>query len=230
MTDDEKDLFEAAAKGVSDAALEPIKKPLMNIAGPFTEEVGKLLALPFKWWRFTATLAIMEKAQALLNQRGVQPNKVPMKLLATIVEGGGLEEDPGMVDRWASLLAAAADPTFKEPFLPSFPEILKQLSPKEVAILEKCYGVFIQSKEKNWHHWLIPIAGNLDAIGLSKEELAVAVDNLARLRLVTPIPETQRASIAKQLYLTNLGFAFVSACRSQSDEPIAIHVQNYVSP
>src|ERR1017187_5139543 len=135
MTDDDKELFEAAAKGVSDAALEPFKKPLLNLVDPFTKEIGLLLALPLKWWRFKYSFEIMERARKFLNDKGITPQPVPIKLLAPILELGCLEEDNAMVDRWAELLANAADPAVQPQILPSFPIILSELSPLEGVIL-----------------------------------------------------------------------------------------------
>ena len=222
MTDDEKELLEAAAKGASDSALEPIKQPLMNLAGPFTEQLGHILALPFKWWRFKASFAIMEKAKRFLDERGVKPQHVPMKLLAPILENGSLEDDESMVDRWASLLASAADPNYKQTILPSFPDVLRQLSAREVAILEKLYAPFIltESNRKNeWKYWFIPIEGS--DFGMSVNEFGIVRDNLRRLELLFWHPNTlPRHHIPKEFSLTCFGFAFVSACHPQGQPVI----------
>jgi len=228
MTDDEKELCEAAAKGVTDSVLEPIKKPLLNIAEPFTKEVGLLLALPVKWWRFKYSFEIMQRAKKFLDEKGVKAQPVSLKLLAPILEQGCLEEDDSMVDRWAALLAAAADPKSAQSVLPSFPEILRQLSAKEAAILDKLYGVFVVAgtKRQDLTTFFIPVEENFD--NFSGDEFVIAFDNLKRLGLLKSFEGVDSpAMYPKNLVLTRFGLAFVSACRPPG-MPSQLTIRNYV--
>jgi hypothetical protein len=229
MNEDDKDLIEAAAKGMTDSALEPIKQPLMNIAGPFTKEVGLLLALPVKWWRFKYSLEIMERAKRLLDQKGVEVQPVPIKILAPILEIGCLEEEDSMLDHWAALLASAADPTHKQAVLPSFAQILGQLSSIEAAILDRVYGNFVVggSWSLELNKSVVLIEGNFDDI--DRSQLAVLFDNLKRFDLLRLWPGFDIvASMHPQGFLvTRLGFAFVSACRPPN-KPTPVRIQKCV--
>jgi hypothetical protein len=70
---------------------------------------------------------------------GVAPKRVPLKVLAPIFDGASLEEDEDMHERWKWLLLNASDPNAKTRVPPSFPEILKQLSPAEAKLLDALY-------------------------------------------------------------------------------------------
>jgi hypothetical protein len=223
MTDDDIKLAGELAKAATDSALEPIKEQVTNVFSPFTKEIGLLIALPAQLWRLKAKVIIAEKAMKFLNDRGVKAQQVPIKFLSPIMDYGCLEDDGEMQDRWAALLASAADPNYKQPILPSFPDILRQLSSKEAAILEKLYGAFIDLKNyyileqdvQEFSNILIPIANNFDK--LNRYELEIAIDNLERLALLTSIPMSSTMLPPESFYLTRLGFAFVSACRSPGE-------------
>ena len=214
MTKDEQDALETVTKATVDAALEPVKTALSNVASPFTAEIGKLIALPFKWWNFRASIAIMEKAKKFLDEKGIKPQQVPMKLLAPILEGGSLEQEENMLEHWAQLLASSADPNTQPSILPSFAAILKELSPKEVKILDELYGVFLDT------HANLPtlpvnlrsIVSLVEIIGIEYDDLQAALYNLDRLRLIQ-LPASRNPKDG--IYLGKFGYLFVAACRPE---------------
>jgi hypothetical protein len=57
------------------------------------------------------------------------------------VEGASLEEEPSMQERWANLLANAADPRQKSPVEPIFTTILKEITSREAKLLDALYEV-----------------------------------------------------------------------------------------
>jgi hypothetical protein len=93
MTDDDIKLASELAKAATDSALEPIKEQVTNLFSPLTKEVGLLFALPAQLLRFKAKVIIAEKAMKFLNERGVKPQQVPIKLLSPVLEYGCLEDD-----------------------------------------------------------------------------------------------------------------------------------------
>lgn len=125
------------------AAAETAKNFLEKLLGPSIAELGELLADEVKFYRFKNQVRILLKAQESLRKAVVNPKKVPLKIVVPILEEGSLEEDESMSDRWASLLATAANPNSKISVQPSFPELLKELSPKEALILDKIYDLVI---------------------------------------------------------------------------------------
>jgi hypothetical protein len=58
------------------------------------------------------------------------------------VEGASLEEDPHLQEKWANLMANAADPRRKYDISPLFQSILRELSPRD--------AVFLDAIHKEW--------------------------------------------------------------------------------
>ncbi len=123
-----------------------------------------------------------------------------------------------MAERWAALLANAADPEATE-VPPSFPDILKQLSPTEERILEAVFEALVEGGEDAILHG----ARVRLALGVDEEIYTVAVENLYRERLLKPVsvkldfvePAGTRyaTDTLETVMLTALGEAFVRACR-----------------
>jgi Abortive infection alpha len=53
-----------------------------------------------------------------------------------MIEGASLEEDPNLQDKWANLMANAADPRRKYDISPLFQTILRELSPRDALFLD----------------------------------------------------------------------------------------------
>lgn len=67
------------------------------------------------------------------------PQQVPLKLLFPIIENASVEESDELQDRWANLLAHAADPGEAYAVSVSFPTILRELSARQVKFLDALY-------------------------------------------------------------------------------------------
>lgn len=127
-----------------------------------------------------------------------------------------------MQEKWAALLANAADPNAELSILPSFSEILKQLSAKEVAILE---SIFFLATSLRPPAIKKPYRGSWVSTGILKhdasvsdDELEILLNDLFRLGLcqqednsvaVSSSGQADRGSVS----LSPFGFAFVSARR-----------------
>jgi len=205
---------------------EDVRRFLEKIVGPPLEELGGLLADHVRLFRFKKQVKILEKARKILLDKGINPRKVSLKTLVPILEEGSLEEDESMSDRWASLLATAADPSSTISVQPSFPEILKELSPGEALILDVIFDLVISEAipRDNWAFHGADGNSIRKAIHLSDEEFEIATDNLFRLKLCSPPSMTIKGisppgrrfqlQMKEVICLTDFGFAFVSACRS----------------
>jgi len=206
--------------------VEGARRFLEKIVGPSLEELGGLLADQVRLFRFKKQIKILEKAQKILLDKGINPRKVSLKTLVPILEEGSLEEDESMSDRWASLLATAADPSSAISVQPSFPEILKELSPKEALILDKIFDLVVSEHipRNQWTSRGAVGESVKQVLRLSDEEFEIAIDNLYRLRLCSPPSMTIKGisppgrqfqlQMKEVICLTDFGFAFVSACRS----------------
>jgi Abortive infection alpha len=157
-------------------------------------------------------LAAAEKIEKLgLSRRAYAA--IPDRLLRTILDGGSLEDDEDMRDRWANLLANALTESQTDVPL-AFPTILGELEPIEAATLDALFdGVSQPSVETQ----LLGLA-QLTSTGIS----AAGLDNLVRLGLLRYTREmpTTTGSITDEgatitgATFTDLGWAFVRACRT----------------
>ena len=203
------------------------KEFLGKLVTPSIEELGLLIGDQVRSYRFRKQIQILTKARDILEKAGIDPRQVSLKTLVPILEHGSLEEEESMVDRWASLLANAADPTATVKVEPSFTEILKQLSPREAQILDSIYNL-VQSIPIPREEWIQrgALAESLkEVLRISEQNFEIAVDNLFRLRLCAP-PSTRldfiddktkrfQLNMKDIVCLTEFGQAFVTACRRQ---------------
>jgi hypothetical protein len=75
------------------------------------------------------------RTQEFLTIEAATAKQVELKLLIPLLENGSLEEDDGLQDRWAALLARTSTGLR----IPGAVEILKQLTSDDVELLQLCY-------------------------------------------------------------------------------------------
>jgi hypothetical protein len=224
-------------KTVSDT-LGEAKEFLGKIASPPAEEFGLFLGDEVRFYRFKKQVKLLTDAQEILKQAGIDPKKVPLKTLCPILEGAALEEDESMSARWAALLATAANPKSTIVVQPSFPEILKQLSPLEAKILDLIFDMINQIgiSRPEWSSRGAVGKSVRDLLHLQEQDFEIAIDNLYRLRLCSS-PSTKldfidnkehrfQLSTKELICITELGYSFVSACKNPSaSKPSAVQDQ-----
>jgi len=211
---------------------------LEKIAGPPAKEIGGLLADKVRYLRFKNRIKILQKAQEFLREKGISPSRVSLKILLPILNEGWLEEEESMRDKRAALLANAANPGSRGLVPPSFPEILKELSPQEALILDYIIQkateeAYLQGKHMLEHDvttretckWPVSASELKEELELSDSDFEIAIDNLRRLGLCSvppkPVPTTYDAiqptdevHPVGEVRLTPLGIAFIDACRA----------------
>ena len=211
-----------------EAAAETAKEFLGKITNSPAEEFGFVLGDKIRNYRFKKQVKMLTDAHEILKQAGIEPKKVSLKTLCPILDGVALEEDESMSVRWTTLLATAANPQSTVAVQPSFPEILKQLSPLEAKMLDLIFDM-INEKGITRQEWVArgAVGEGLRAfLKINEQDFEIAVDNLYRLRLCSP-PSTQLEFIdnknhrfqlsGKELIcITELGYSFVSACKIQT--------------
>jgi hypothetical protein len=117
-----------------------------------------------------------DRAKAMLVGAGREPQGVEEKVLFPLVQAASLESDPTLAERWAALLANAADPAQKSPVQP------RQLTPMDVRVLTTAAEIQL--------HPDTPPSGFISDFLLSercspltKPEIHVITSNLTRLGL-----------------------------------------------
>jgi len=126
-----------------------------------------------------------------------------------------MEDDDAMQACWANLLANALVDG-EAAVHPSFPRILSELLPHEALLLDRIWHAAHISAAAPWDQAIIQVKTRFqDELGLSDEAFDLAVDNLARLHLVTPQRHEWlgRPDFLTHLTLTPVGRALVIAAR-----------------
>ena len=199
-----------------DAAKQVASGFLSRIAGPAADEVGLMIQDKARLYRFKNQIKMLGKAQKMVESAGIDPGAVPMRTLLPLMEGASLEDDEDLNTKWAALLANASDGEGLT-VLPSFPDILKQLSPHEAAILNTLPTDRPPAPRKMTVFELERVS---ERSGVPYEVMEPLVENLQRLGIVTG---TQRLDSGKMVAshegldaigLSHFGFLFLKACRA----------------
>lgn len=115
---------------------------LGKLVNPPLKELGGLMADKVRFWRFKNQVNIILQAKTFLEQKGIQPRKVPLKTLAPLLEHSSWEEDSDMQTKWASLLANAVNPNYSYDIHSTYVDVLNQLSPLEGRFLDLLFDEY----------------------------------------------------------------------------------------
>jgi len=205
---------------LADKALEFLGK----VVNPPLEELGGLLADKVKFWRFKNQVNVILKAKSFLEEKGIQPRKIPLKTLAPLLEHSSWEENPDMQTKWASLLANAAKPEYSCDIHSTYIEILNQLSPLEAKLLDLLFNEYERTPSDKKAALFFSKEKICQVMNIPSEKFDIITDNLFRLNLLQPPASHGGVSIGKYpivlrtyevIQLTTLGCDFVRHCRFQ---------------
>jgi hypothetical protein len=150
-----------------------------------------------------------------------------LDVLQPLLEGASVQENDEFQERWANLLANAADPRKANPVQPAFISMLKDLSPREAKSLDVLFktakgvklqmslaGLHAQYREANLarnpapptmpHYSHQPVLDSDD-----ESEFGLMMDILTRARILAE----SAGNLEGPYRFTGLGFAFVRACQ-----------------
>jgi Abortive infection alpha len=208
---DDTNALASAIKATMEAALEPVKDLVQKVAGPAAEEFGLTLKERVRHFRFKGEIRLLTRTKQMLEDAGISPKQVPLKLLFPLIQNGALEQNESLQEKWAALLANSCREG--NGVLPSFPEILKQLTPVEANFLDRAYDEI----SDDGHGPKLPIQEDT-LIAATK----VIIADLERLGLIDRYMEdTQLTASLKHhtfgptnhLFVSFFGREFVRACR-----------------
>ena len=229
MTPEEQAL--EISKEVVKQFFEPVQEIVRRIAGPAATEVGLMWGDALRAWRAKRAVRLFDDVMKAMSARHVKPNAVAPRLLFPILDAATLNEDEDLHARWVALLTNAAI-TDKQ-VLPSFSEILRQLTPEEVRFLDRAYNEVTLAEQNREIQNRTPLLSGYDylmhPVRESTLELidTVTFDNLHRLMLLrrdsgvyvsggeqsTSFEQQVSQELENAVYITELGRAFICACR-----------------
>lgn len=251
ITPDDEKLIETGIKAAVSEGLRPFTDLMTKLFGPAAEEIGLGLAAGWTAWRIKRQIRFWQQIQRTIAAAGYDPSPVPPKMLLPIIQNASIEDNDDLQDRWAALLANAANPGADVAVLPAFVEILKQLSSIEAKLLDDIYSRQVETPGANVY--FIPYTSQPDfykaycaIIGNNsvesgqqnpnqEKEFNVLISNFLRLRLIEYAPQliqfTERdlppapQIRPENLMFTNLGAAFMKACRPPARKPETARAQ-----
>jgi hypothetical protein len=106
------------------------------IIKPGSKELGLLIEDKVRSWRVQNQIEILIKTQKHVEERGININTIPLKILVPLLEHGSLEEDEALQNIWAKMLANMldSDNNYQNHI---FPYILSQISIQDFEALQK---------------------------------------------------------------------------------------------
>jgi hypothetical protein len=147
MEDDPADLVKAAAEGTASGLVKPFGDLLTTLLVGAAEEGGEYLRWRVRTFRESRMRRFWQKTSDFIQAEHIDVEPVPLKLLAPIIENASFEDNDFLQDHWAMLLARASRGGRHGQILSSAAEVLKQLNPWEVMLLERCYDALTQDNK-----------------------------------------------------------------------------------
>jgi hypothetical protein len=190
---------------------EVAKEFLQKLIFPPLEEVGFLLADKVKLYRFKNQVEIVSKAEAYLKKHNINTKKVSLKVMAPLLEQCSLEEDEGLQEKWAALLAHTVSEG-SELNSTLYSHILGQMTKSDADLFQLLYNNSTTTTTGFKVSMTIKEHRTIVISGLRKDvkDLDLIIDNLIRLRLIKE--DNPFSTDTENVSLTNLGFRFMSAC------------------
>jgi hypothetical protein len=226
------------ALNIPKAIIDKADKFLSALLGSAVKESGELITDKIRYRRFKNQVAILQRAEELLDKNGLKAKDVSLKTLVPLIEKSSLEEDPTVQQMWATLLANATQSNAKSGLHAICIEVLSSISPLEAKIL---YAVLLKYESERpkalariretnykWNLERKDIYPSsifftpyelYEQVKVSNEDGEFLLDNLLRLNILRwenlEVDEGV-ASDPKYVHLTSLGLNVLRECTKAS--------------
>jgi hypothetical protein len=236
---DDAELVKAGVEGATAAAFAPFTDLISRLLGRAADEGGAILGemvhdfgKELRERMRSHRVRLFGRTQEFLTIEAATAKQVEPKLLIPLLENGSLEEDDGLQDRWAALLARTSTGLR----IPGAVEILKQLTSDDVELLQLCYdfvhNIETTTRSKELEEARLQYSPPFDPSGCDlgtpleerkyqiakrlnhgwlstsrhgpPDEFYVYLDNVIRLGLLSSSGEPR---------LTRIGYRLISACQ-----------------
>lgn len=188
--------------------------------GELIQDVTGLLSDQLKFYRINLFIRNVQKTEEILKARGLKINEIksaPLNFLLPVYTQLAASENETLSERWATLLANAIDPNY--PNLPrtAYVNILNELSPADVLLLEYFFNQTDLTKETE-----CAVKEILKHVNLTLQELGECINNLDRLNLLgvrnairTPFTTLYKINTCVRILPTDLGLRFMQAIKKE---------------
>jgi hypothetical protein len=144
MPNDDAELVKAGMEGAVEGAMKPFGDLLHALFGPAAAEAGLMFKESLQHYRHQRRRRLFKRTQEVLASAGIEPARVPLKLLLPIIENASNEHEDTLQDIWANLLANAATQDATNKVYPSFPAILRELTARDVKFLDALFAAALK--------------------------------------------------------------------------------------
>lgn len=128
--------------------LDKTEALLKTLFGPSFDEIGGMISDNVRLRRFKNQIKIFTKAQNILKQNKLDPQKVSLKVLAPLIEYSSYEEDETLQDKWAKLTTNILTDHEATVFHQNCIAILNRLSANDAHLLDKLFQILTEEKKK----------------------------------------------------------------------------------
>jgi hypothetical protein len=217
---DESNAIEEVAKAAGKAvdAGRELGGFLSKYVGGSIEQAMGIVEDKLKYLRWERQIRLVERANQFLDAKGLpQPSrKVPLQVAIPLIQGGSLEEDDWLQDRWAALLVNAADASSHVEVRRAFISILEDLTPLDALLLQKIYSSTLVP-DVEAEIWTTHLPDYVTEEKPDQENrrppnhVEISLGNLARLGLITTAMTWGGFAVYSCVHRTVLGREFLKA-------------------
>lgn len=196
-----------------------------KFVGGSLEQAMGIFEDKLKYLRWERQIRYFERANKFLDARGLsQPTrKIPLQLAIPLIQGGSLEENDTLQDRWAMLLVNAADSSSHIELRRAFVSILEDLTSIDALLLEKIYSSS-QVADADAGIWTTFLPDYVTEETPDQENkqppthVEISLSNLARLGLITSAMMWSGPAMFNCVYRTALGREFLVAISAPNND------------
>ncbi len=178
---------EATANAIREAvhALRGLGGYLERIFGTVPEDlIGYFGGDRLKVARAENIVRILQRSKELNDDRGVEPEPISISIALPLLIAASDESRDDLVELWARLLAAAADPKRSRSFRAMFIDIAGKMDPLDAAALKQTH--LHRGGLNNISQFGQTITQIQNTLKITADELSVTLGNLVTLGLAAP--------------------------------------------
>lgn len=213
------EVAKATGKGID--AVRDLGGAITRYVGGTIEQAMGVFEDNLKYYRWERQVRLIDRANSFLAARGLEKGTrtVPLPLAIPLLQGASLEENDWMQDKWAALLANAADAMHGVEIRRAYISILEDLTPLDAINLEKIYGTDdgLNVETGVFTTFLPNYVPENQPEGEDLRptpEVEISLGNLARLGLITTTVSWNGFAIFSCVHRTVLGQSFMQSIRS----------------
>ncbi len=186
---------------------------IKTIIGPSIEEVGGLFGDNWRALRIKNELRLIQNTENYIKRNNIIIKKIPLKILAPLLNGAAMEEEETLQDKWVALFVNYIDSS-KSFRSTVFPYILTQISTDEAKALEYIEDNKVVKSSSIFEKFNLSDSelSNLDRLGLIKENLKIKSDTKMGYLDQTDI-DIYVDDRNPEYYTSQIGKEFLKACK-----------------